>query len=96
MCRGCSIESNSSIPICTAVFEHANSGGGHATLENLIVDPGHWRASNTSREILACFNEDACLGGVTGDPSFCREGYEGPCEWTPHLIRTVEYTVGEL
>ena len=46
-----------------------------------MLEAGYWRTTNTSRNVLACFNEKACLGGVTGNPGYCSDGYEGPCEW---------------
>lgn len=56
-----------------------------AKLETLAVDKGYWRATKTSKEILACYNEDACLGGQTGSQGYCKEGYKGPCEGYPSL-----------
>lgn len=61
-------------------MEHTQSAGGNATVEALEIEPGYWRATNTSKKILVCFNGDACLGGVTGASGYCGAGYEGPCE----------------
>ena len=61
-------------------MDHANSSGGTATLETLSIQPGYWRATASSKDILACYNTDACLGGVSGTADYCLEGYEGPCE----------------
>lgn len=79
-CQDCIVEDNTSVPICTATFAHANSGGGATVIEEVVVDTGYWRASNKSSTVLSCYNTDACLGGVTGDPDYCLEGYEGPCK----------------
>ena len=48
-------------------------------MEELQINPGYWRATNSSEDVLACYHADACLGGVTGTPGYCREGHEGPC-----------------
>ena len=50
------------------------------TMETLVISRGYWRATSTSDAILACYNADACSGGVTGAESFCALGYTGPCE----------------
>ena len=60
---------------------HATSDGGPVTLERVSIDKGYWRATNSSREVLACFNADACLGGLTGAADYCLEGYQGPCKF---------------
>lgn len=61
-------------------MEHTKSSGGNTTIEGLEIDPGYWRATKTSRKVLACYNTEACKGGVTGAVDYCRAGYEGPCE----------------
>lgn len=48
-------------------------------METLKLDPGYWRATDTSKVILSCYNEDACEGGATVT-DYCSAGYEGPCE----------------
>ena len=72
--------------MCTDAMEHALSDGGTNTLEKLSIEHGYWRAAPASEDVLACYNTDACLGGTTGAPDYCLEGYEGPCEWVlkPH------------
>ena len=80
VCDGCDVQDESLVPVCTSQMEHTRSEGGDTTIETLDVDYGYWRATPTSRDVLTCYNEDACLGGVTGGPDFCRKGYEGPCE----------------
>ena len=79
-CSGCIIKDIYYTPVCTDVFGHTDSQGGIATLETLVVEAGYWRATNTSRQIMACFNKNACGGGLTGNPMYCSPGYEGPCE----------------
>lgn len=51
------------------------------TLDKLFIEPGYWRATAFSTDILQCYNADACRGGVTGSAGYCLEGYEGPCEF---------------
>lgn len=80
ICKDCAVEDNTSVPICTVTFAHADSGGGAATIEELNIVEGFWRATNTSQNVLPCHNADACHGGITGDPTYCVTGYEGPCE----------------
>lgn len=68
------------MPTCATMFPHANSKSGTVTIEGVVVDRGYWRANNKSDNVLSCYNADACLGGLTGDPGYCSDGYEGPCE----------------
>ena len=79
-CLGCIVEDSTSVPTCATMFPHAKSESGTATIEGVVVDRGYWRAHNKSDNILSCYNADACLGGFTGDPGYCSDGYEGPCE----------------
>ena len=65
--------------MCLEELEHSSAAGGNATLDMLSIEPGYWRATVDSIDILACYNTRACLGGVTGEDGFCRKGYEGPC-----------------
>lgn len=83
-CDGCSFEEPPSVPMCTAAMEHAFSAGGTDTLEVLSIERGYWRATPSSDDVLACYNVDACLGGVTGTSGYCLVGYEGPCKSHPH------------
>ena len=76
LCTDCFLEEQ--VPTCMDILEHSESDGGDTTLENISIDAGFWRATSTSREVLSCHNEDACVGGVTGSQSYCEEGYEGP------------------
>ena len=78
LCTECPIKDKE--PICLDELEHSNSTGGSTTLESLLIERGYWRATNTSTNILACYNSDACLGGLTGEQGYCSKGYEGPCE----------------
>lgn len=79
-CQGCSVEESVGVPICTQVMQHSTSFGGGTTLETVSINPGFWRATSTSKEIFACYRDEACLGGVTGSPDYCANSYEGPCE----------------
>lgn len=68
--------------VCTAEYEHSTSVGLGVTLQTLDIEDGYWRATNTSRgsDILPCYNEGACGGGVTDSAGYCAEGYTGACE----------------
>lgn len=88
-CDRCSFDEPPLVPACSEVMEHAVSPGGVVTLEMLEIEPGYWRATETSTDILACYNEDACLGGATGAAGNCLEGYEGPCEYFRVGVRAV-------
>lgn len=79
-CEGCTIKDEHFTPVCLDLLDHTQSKDGTATLETLVLDSGYWRATNSSWNILACFNEKACRGGVTGNPDYCLTGYQGPCE----------------
>ena len=67
-------------PFCSKTIKNSNSPGGLTTLERVMINPGYWRATPLGKEVLPCYNTDACLGGLTGEPDFCLEGYEGPCK----------------
>ena len=79
-CQECILKNDTLRPVCEELPDHAQSRDGKATLKTLEVDPGYWRATSESRNILACYNEKACRGGVTGNQAYCLEGYEGPCK----------------
>ena len=68
--------------MCSTALQHSNSAGGPTTrLGTLDIEPGYWRSSEDSRDILACYNKDACNGGLTESLNYCSEGYRGPCEF---------------
>lgn len=77
-CGQCTIEGKE--PICLEKLDHSSAAGGNATIESLSIDRGYWRATNTSVDILPCYNPGACLGGVTGVKDYCHVGYRGPCK----------------
>lgn len=79
-CDGCVFAEPLLAPICTEVIAHSTSSGDKTTLETLSIERGHWRATSSSETVLACYHAEACLGGVTGTPDYCLEGYEGPCK----------------
>lgn len=81
LCPGCDFgEDRNKTPRCAAELEHTRSDGGKGTLETLSINEGYWRATNTSDDVRACYNADACLGGPTGNDDYCKYGYRGPCE----------------
>eukprot|EP00752_Nemacystus_decipiens_P001402 g1387.t1 len=76
-CTNCSVLGDVREHFCAPILDHTTSDQETGTLETLKLDPGYWRATDTSKRILSCFNEDACEGGaVVG--SYCAAGYEGP------------------
>lgn len=79
-CDVCVFDEPLRAPICTEVLDHSTSSGGKVTLETLSIESGYWRATTSSDEILACYHDEACRGGVTGVSDYCLEGYEGPCK----------------
>lgn len=72
---------------CLAALENTMSNGTDEnsgvpiTLETLKINSGYWRSMRNSSTILPCWNEDACLGGLTGSENYCDEAYRGPCEF---------------
>lgn len=68
------------VPTCTETLENTRSDGANTSIEDIRIDPGYWRATTTTKTILACYNADACLGGITGEAGYCRKGYYGPCK----------------
>lgn len=78
---GCVVDSAGPME-CTPQLEHSESAGVGVILETLAIKGGYWRATNTSTTILPCYNEGACIGGITGSSGFCHQGYSGPCACT--------------
>eukprot|EP00903_Cladosiphon_okamuranus_P017744 g16334.t1 len=77
-CNDCNVADGNHIPTCTNVLVNTKSAGDNVVLETLIVDGGYWRATPSSRDILACHNPGACLGGETEAAGYCADGYQGP------------------
>lgn len=69
------------MPTCSATLKNSESPGGYTTtIQDLSINSGYWRATNTSENVLTCYNVNSCKGGLTSAPEYCREGYEGPCK----------------
>ena len=90
VCAGCPGPCNACdfdewVPSCSTLSEagvaHASSPGGDTRIEDLVIEKGYWRATKTSSTVLACYNEDACPGGITNGS--CSPGYNGPCKYSP-------------
>ena len=79
-CELCDFEDSFRVPYCEVAMAHSTSNGSSTTIESLSIDPGYWRSTATSKNVLVCYHTDACRGGVTGSSDFCRKGYQGPCE----------------
>ena len=65
------------VEICSAVPSHTTSPGARDKVVSLALGQGYWRSSNASVKISECYNNNACLGGVS---DYCAPGYSGPCE----------------
>lgn len=78
-CLDCEVLDDVREPACNVAPEYTTSPEATGTLETLVLAPGYWRATNTSKVILSCFNEEACPGGGNAE-GYCAAGYEGPCE----------------
>eukprot|EP00752_Nemacystus_decipiens_P012586 g11146.t1 len=78
LCDRCFFDEPELVPSCQDVMDHSTSSGGTATLDTISIEPGYWRATASSTDILECYHADACLGGVSGSADYCLEGYEGP------------------
>eukprot|EP00903_Cladosiphon_okamuranus_P012633 g11819.t1 len=77
-CSGCIMTRGDVKPVCEVPLEHTTAEGPGTTLETLTIARGHWRATNQSERILACYNADACIGGKTGSDGYCSPGHKGP------------------
>ena len=95
MCDECVFAEPLLAPICSEAIAHSISSGGKTTLEALSIEPGYWRATNSSETILACYHADACLGGETGASDYCLEGYEGPCRKANDVGIYTALTIGK-
>ncbi|CAM9161301.1 unnamed protein product [Ectocarpus sp. 13 AM-2016] len=67
----------SSLPVCETPMSgvEASSEGG-MVLSKLNLDPGYYRTSIESRNILKCHREEACVGGAEIS-QYCNTGYQG-------------------
>lgn len=90
-CPNCTIASASLEPTCSMALTHTTADEPGTELGTLHVIAGYWRANILSTNILACYNEDACRGGLTGETQYCDDGYTGPCERTSRsrLLRCI-------
>ena len=79
-CSNCTIASDKIPDGCQAAPDGTVAVAG-GTVETLEVEPGRFRATNTTTNIFSCYRDTSCLGGFTGDENFCAEGYTGPCEY---------------
>lgn len=95
-CDGCVFVDGILTPTCKEALKHSTSAGGNVTLQNILIERGHWRATASSTEILACYHADACLGGVTGTSGYCFEGYEGPCALWHFNVGALRSNAGRL
>ncbi|CAM9477686.1 unnamed protein product [Ectocarpus fasciculatus] len=73
--EGVFVANDAFVPICETIMMGA-SGNAGATVATLELEPGYYRTSADSREVLQCHQEEACLGGVDTS-EYCASGYEG-------------------
>lgn len=79
--KNCTYEEPNKVPTCSEALENSMSPGGYSTtIHDLVIERGYWRATTSSKNVLACYNVEACKGGLTDSPDYCHEGYEGPCK----------------
>lgn len=55
----------------------STSTGSNTRLESLLIERGDWRATNTSMDILACYNTEACFGRLTGGKATAAKATRG-------------------
>lgn len=67
------------IPVCAELPSGATDSSKGTTVENLNLEKGYYRTSNQSHDILKCYQEKACHGGID-TAKYCASGYKGPCE----------------
>lgn len=63
-------------PLCKPCMAHAVCAG----LNQVEVEKGFWRDSQTQEEVIPCNFEEACLGGFEPSlpsPVKCQKGYQG-------------------
>ncbi|CAM9198462.1 unnamed protein product [Ectocarpus sp. 12 AP-2014] len=64
------------VPACEMVMAGVDASGNGMNVSTLNLTRGYWRTSAESRNVLKCYQENACVGGV--DTSrYCEEGYQG-------------------
>ena len=73
-CYNCTVHDSNLDPTCSIALKDTTAIEPSNTLETLSGANGSWRATNTSRDILACLNNVACLGGQTGAEPFVTTG----------------------
>ena len=62
---------------CEEMMEGAADNTPRATLAELPLEEGFWRATDSSLEVKSCMVPEACVGGNSTD-EYCREGHTGP------------------
>jgi len=62
---------------CEEMMEGAADNTPRATLAELPLEEGFWRATDSSLEVKSCMVPEACVGGNSTE-EYCREGHTGP------------------
>eukprot|EP00752_Nemacystus_decipiens_P006539 g5890.t1 len=76
-CSTCQVDGDMRVPAGCFDSPDGTDDVQGTKLETLEILPGWYRATNETTNIFQCYNEDACLGGQTGDEDFCADGYTG-------------------
>lgn len=70
----------STVPVCEELMAGANASSSDTVVATLDLKEGYYRTSAESQEVLECYSEDACVGGLDAE-NYCADGYEGPCKY---------------
>ena len=76
---GASFATDTTIPVCVELPEGAFAESSGTNLATLSLEEGYYRTSAKSREVLECYQAEACVGGTAAEQN-CASGYEGPCK----------------
>ena len=79
-CDDCIISDSNLDTTCSKTLEHTSANERGCTLETLLIENACWRATVKHSTIVACYNNDACLGGQTVAGNVRYGSYKGPCE----------------
>lgn len=67
------------IHVCDAIPEGVQASSPRITIETFDLKEGYYRVNAESSEVLECFQENSCVGGMDAN-NYCATGYKGPCK----------------
>lgn len=73
------VATEATIPVCVDLPEGTVAQSRGTNLATLSLAEGYYRTSAESREVLECYQADACVGGTAAQDN-CASGYHGPCK----------------